>query len=209
MFAKDGIGSPGLEGVGLVLTMLSQLMFMFLCILISKGWTITTNHLGQPLLVKGTILIMFILYLALFIWDYVGRDPASTIYFFDSIVGYLIISVRIGILIWFCWSIVDTYQMEDDPGKRRFYITFGMLALCWFLMLPFFVLVALGLDDWVRYRVVTGITLVIDAFGLVSMVFLFWPTRIEDYFTVRTTPFQSKLLGNKNEGTAEGNYDTL
>jgi len=208
VFSDNGVGSPGIEGVGLALTMMAQLMFMFLCILISKGWTITTNHLGQALAVKATMLAMCVLYLALFIWDYVGRDPASTIYFYDSAVGYIIIVVRVGIMVWFCWSIVETYKIEEDSQKKRFYLIFGSLAVTWFLMLPFFVLVALGLDDWVRYKAVTGICLVIDAFAFVTMVALFWPTRIETFFTVRPTPLQATML-HKNADTAQGNYETL
>jgi len=158
--------------------------------------------------VKGAILAMFILYLALFIWDYVGRDPASVVYFFDSAVGYIIIVVRLGLLGWFCWSLVETYKMEEDPAKRRFYLIFGGLAAAWFVFLPFFVLVALGMPDYNRYKGVTGISLAIDSFGLVSMVFLFWPSRIESFFTVRPTPLQATML-HKNANTAEGNYDTL
>lgn len=79
--------------------MMSQLVFMFFCLLIAKGWTITTSHLDQAIVLQGrfeialhlrkqvSMVVMIILYLSLFIWDFVGRDPASTIYFWDSAVG--------------------------------------------------------------------------------------------------------------------------
>jgi len=209
VYADNGIGSPGLEGFALFLTMLSQLVFMFLCILISKGWTITTNHLAQSLAIKSVMLVLLVLYIALFIWDYVGRDPASTIYFWDSPVGYIIVVVRVGIMVWFMWSILETYRMEEEALKRKFYVIFGSLAAWWFALLPFFVLVALGISDWNRFRTVSGITLFIDSVGLVVLVGLFWPTRIENFFTVHPTPLKATMLGGKTADTAAGNYDSL
>lgn len=33
------------------------------------------------------MVVVLIFYIALFAWDYAGRDPASTMYFYDSAVG--------------------------------------------------------------------------------------------------------------------------
>jgi len=182
---------------------------MFVCILIAKGWTITTNHLDQPNIIKGIMILILVLYVALFIYDYVGRDPASTMYFYDSAVGYLVIILRVAIMIWFMYSIRQTYSLEDNVSKNRFYLAFGSLAAAWFLVLPLLVLIALGIVDYERYRVITGFLLIVDTVAWVSLVILFWHTRVYEYFTVKPTALQSSLVVSKDAESVQGNYDSL
>jgi len=209
-FASNGIGAPGLEGLGLAFNMLSQLLFMFLCLLISKGLTITVNHLDKSALAVPVVMaIMLFLYLMLFVSAYAWTDPASTMYFFDSIVGYIIIASRVGIFGWFCWSIFEIFKLEPESEKRKFYLMFGGLASAWFLFLPFIALIALGISEWNRYGVVTGLSLAVDSAAWLAMVILFWPSRIDTYFSVRPAPLQSSIAYGTGSGTAQGNYDTL
>jgi len=85
---------------------------------------------------------------------------------------------------------------------------FGGLASAWFLFLPFIALIALAIDEWKRYGVVTGLSLAVDSAAWLAMLFLFWPSRIDTYFSVRPAPLQSSMKFGTT-GTAQGNYDTL
>lgn len=69
--------------------------------------------------------------------------------------------------------------------------------------------VALGVPVWDRYRVITGFLLVIDAIAYTSMVALFWPSRVSDYFSVKPTPLQTTMVYSTGDSTAQGSYDSL
>jgi len=209
VYSGNGVGNPGVEGIGLALNMMSQLLFMFLCLLISKGLTITVNHLEKSALAVPVVMgVMMLLYVLLLVSAYAWTDPASTVYFFDSIVGFLIVASRVVIYIWFCYSLWEIFQIEVEIEKKRFYSIFGGLASGWFLFLPFIVLIALGIAEWNRFGVVTGLSLAVDASAWILMVILFWPSRIEKYFAVRPTPLGASMKGGSTS-TAEGNYDSL
>jgi len=69
--------------------MASQVVLMFQCILIAKGWAITTSYLSEKYIVLVVMGLFVIAYLALFIWDKAAPNPESTLYFYDSIPGTL------------------------------------------------------------------------------------------------------------------------
>eukprot|EP01126_Amoeba_proteus_P003189 TRINITY_DN11050_c0_g2_i2.p1 TRINITY_DN11050_c0_g2~~TRINITY_DN11050_c0_g2_i2.p1 ORF type:complete len:363 (-),score=47.81 TRINITY_DN11050_c0_g2_i2:146-1234(-) len=196
VYAKNGEGVVGLEGLALVLAMSAQLLMMMICILVSKGWTISTNVLFQANLIKLLLLLISVCYLFLILWNYIWRDPASTLYFYDSTPGLVIAAFRVLITIWFVLSLNKSRKIETEEKKKRFYLNFGLIFSFWFLILPFLVLVAFGIESWYRRRTVDGISLGIDCFGFSCLVFLFWPSRISEYFNVtgRSPALGSSLL---------------
>eukprot|EP01126_Amoeba_proteus_P032453 TRINITY_DN3165_c0_g1_i2.p1 TRINITY_DN3165_c0_g1~~TRINITY_DN3165_c0_g1_i2.p1 ORF type:complete len:305 (-),score=33.42 TRINITY_DN3165_c0_g1_i2:130-1044(-) len=184
MFSSSGVGSSGLAGFARVLLMFGELFLMYLCILISKGWSVTTNHISKPNLFKILLVIISIFYFAFVLWGHVGADPADTVYFYQSSAGYLIITLRILLAGWFCWNLYETHQIEKVGAKLKFYLYFAVLYFQWFMFLPVLVFISLGIDPWHRERLVEAISLVEDALALSCFVFLFWPTRISQYFQV-------------------------
>jgi len=135
-YGTNGVGLPALRGFGDLTAMLCQVMMMFMCILVSKGWTITTNYLTDKVAILVVTLLYFISHLSLFIWDYVGRDPADTLYFYDSWPGLVVILLRIALTAWFLYSLSMTVQLESVTEKRTFYLYFGGSYTLWFLLLP-------------------------------------------------------------------------
>jgi len=188
VFLKNGMGTPGLKELGELLTMGAQLLLMFICVLISKGWVITTSVLTDKNMIMVTMGFVLLSYLALFIWDNAGRDPASTLYFFDSIPGLFVVILRIGVTAWFLWCLRSTISFEVLPDKRRFYTIFGFCFTVWFLLLPAIVGFALLLEPWYRFRTVRGLTLCADALAYMAFTVLLWPSRAALYFNIKPSP---------------------
>lgn len=199
IFGSDGIGVPALKGFGDLTSFAGQVMMMFMCILVAKGWTITTNYLTDKIAILVVTCLYFISHLSLFIWDYVGRDPASTLYFYDSIPGLLVILLRLGLAGWFLWSLSKTVQLESVAEKRTFYLYFGGSYTLWFLLLPAIVAFALVLEPWYQMRTVTGMMLTADALAMLWFVILLSASRAAKYFNIKATPHllaeQQRLAG--------------
>jgi len=201
IYMNNGIGAPGLKGLGELLTMGAQLILMFLCVLVAKGWAITTSLLSDRNILLVTMALFLLAYLALFIWDNAGRDPASTLYFYDSIPGLIVILLRIAVTAWFLWCLRSTIGFEALPDKRKFYVIFGFCFTVWFLLLPGIVAFSLVLDPWYRFRTVRGLTLSADALAYLAFIVLLWPSRAASFFNIKPTPL---LLSENDQGSAYG-----
>jgi hypothetical protein len=177
--------------------MASNLLLMFLCILIAKGWAITTNYLSQRNIVLIVMSLFALGFIILFIWDNFARDPASVYYFYESPPGVIVLVLRCIIVGWFLWSLRDTLRLENLPERRNFYYIFAICYSAWFVMLPIVVLILSFVDAWVRFKIVRSLSITIDFLGLAALAFLFWPTRAQTYFSIRSTP-QLIDKGNKN-----------
>jgi hypothetical protein len=187
VYAGDGIGAPALEAFGNLLNMGSNLLLMFFCILVAKGWAITSHYLSQKNIVFIIMSLFILSYLFLFIWDNFARDPALTLYFYESVPGFIVLVLRTVLVIWFLWCLRDTLRLENLPERRQFYKIFGIAYSFWFLLLPVVVFILSFVDPWVRFKIVRGISIAIDFAGFGALVFLLWPTRAQNYFTIRTT----------------------
>eukprot|EP01121_Diplochlamys_sp_Union-15-3_P016403 TRINITY_DN5567_c0_g1_i1.p1 TRINITY_DN5567_c0_g1~~TRINITY_DN5567_c0_g1_i1.p1 ORF type:complete len:451 (-),score=44.13 TRINITY_DN5567_c0_g1_i1:20-1324(-) len=205
IYANNGFGSPGLRGTGEILHMMSILFLMLLLILLAKGWAVTSNTVTDKNLMMLIIVAFVLAYVALFIWDNVGRDPASTLYFYDSVPGLLVVLLRVLTLIWFFWCLVKTRRLETNPEKRRFYLFFGLGFGLWFVALPLIVAISLGLPSWWRQKVVDGLILTINVIAYILLTILLWPTRAQKYFSIKPS---SILISDMDTSTQTGGYGT-
>jgi len=196
VYAGDGVGAPALEAFGNLLNMGSNLLLMFFCILVAKGWAITSHYLSQKNIVLIVMAFFILGYLFLFIWDNFARDPAATLYFYESVPGVIVLILRTVLVIWFLWCLRDTLRLENLPERRQFYKIFGVAYTAWFLLLPLVVFILSFVDPWVRFKIVRGISIAIDFAGFAALAFLLWPTRASNYFTIRST---SQLLEVEND----------
>jgi len=202
IYAGDGVGAPALESFGNLLNMISNLLLMFFCILVAKGWAITSTYLSQKNIVLIVMSVFTLGYLVLFFWDTFARDPALTLYFYESVPGVIVLILRTVLVIWFLWSLRDTLRLENLPERRQFYKIFGVSYSVWFLLLPIFVFILSFVDPWVRFKIIRGISIAIDFAGLGALVFLLWPSRAQHYFTIRQTP---QLIESGESGEKESN----
>jgi len=142
-------------------------------------------------------------YISLITWDNVGRDPASTLYIYESAPGIAILVVRFLTLCWFFWELRLTFLEETHPSKRQFYLIIGGVAAAWFLMLILIVSIAAVLPAYTRAKTVTGMYLTMNTLGFSSLVFLMWPSRAHKYFQMEQADV---LLGSAFHNSP---YDSL
>jgi hypothetical protein len=192
VYANNGHGAPGLKGFGEFIDLIAQLLFIFLLILIAKGWAITKNEITDKPIIIGTMAILAIVYLAMFIWDQVGRSPASSVYIYDAGAGISMLVFRTLAMIWFIFCVFQTTREETNPNKRLFYFVFGGAYPVWFIMLPFIAIVASAIAAWDRFKIVQALYLVMNLIGFSAIAFLLWPSRVAEYFEISKTDL---LLG--------------
>lgn len=101
VYQNNGVGVPAFEGIGnsmlgklglfveffIVLDLMAQLVFIFLLVLIAKGWCITKTTIDDRKIVLIGLGLLAASYLALFIWENVGVDPATTLYIYETAPG--------------------------------------------------------------------------------------------------------------------------
>jgi len=184
VYSGDGIGVPGLYGFGTFLDIVAQVVFILMLILISKGWAITKTQLEDRKANLVMTIILFLSYLALFIWQMLGMDHASDIYVYESPPGIVVIVVRALAMMWFIYCLRGTFSEENHPTKRKFYLTFGVCYIVWFLILPLITAISAGVDPWVRMKTVFILYITSNAVALAGMGYLLWPTRANEYFQI-------------------------
>ena len=200
IYSGNGVGAPVMDGISQVLDMVSQLFFMLLLILISKGWTISSPRLTDRRALFIILAVFLFSYVALFIWKEAATDSASTSYVYESPPGIILLVMRTLTLGWFLYCLHLTFTHETHPDKRRFYIVFGSLYSLWFIGLPVIVGVAAVLDAWVRMKIVMAIYLAFNMAAVSGLGWLLWPSRAHEYFRI-TAP--DLLAGGS------GSYDQL
>ena len=68
--------------------------------------------------------------------------------------GFLILSFRIAIMIWFLLELRKTIQIEHSEEKRRFYLHFGAGFLVWFVYLPIVAVICTQISPLWRYKTI-------------------------------------------------------
>lgn len=183
VYKNNGVGVPGLKGVAEILDITFQLSFMFLLILFAKGYAISKQQLTEKLILAIVFSILLVLYVAMFIWDYVGRNPALTQYVYQSVPGILILLIRMGFLVWFGLQLIRTRREEKNDIKNKFYLQFGIFYAVWFLLLPLIVIIAAAVTAWVKMKLIFPLYLIMNFLAMVWLVWLLWPTHASEYFT--------------------------
>jgi hypothetical protein len=105
-----------------VLDFLAVLALLHLMLDIAKGWPISTNYVPGRRINYAIIAFFALIYIMLFIWDNLVRDPASVLYLYESPPGYAIIALRFLVMLWFLYCIQQTFRLENEQRKRGFYM---------------------------------------------------------------------------------------
>jgi len=188
VFVGDGWGVPALSKFSVVMETLARISFMFLLILLAKGWTITTDEINPRWrwTVTIAIFLLTVAYFSLVISQYVAVDPASNLYAYSSVPGILIIVLNGLVGFWFFVQIFITYKQEDDPHKKGFFLKLMLLYTLWFAGLPVIAGLGIELPPWWCEKVVTSFSLSATTVAYAVLGYLLWPTRAEHYFKIKT-----------------------
>uniref|UniRef100_A0A914RYT0 GPR180/TMEM145 transmembrane domain-containing protein n=1 Tax=Parascaris equorum TaxID=6256 RepID=A0A914RYT0_PAREQ len=188
---------PFVKLLGQIFRAASTISFLFLLLLLAKGYTITRGRLSNVGAWKMAVLIsLFIItYLAMFIWQIRVFDPARITYMFESLPGYIIVGLRVLAWIWYCTSAYLT--VIKYPLKRNFYFVLSVLMTLWFWMGPISVIIAnFLLDNWVREEVVNLVDCSVVAYGYLVFMVLTWPSSANANFPyhVRTAQIGDAIM---------------
>lgn len=187
-YAGNGIGAPALQVIGNMLDMLSTVLFMFLLILIAKGWGITFPSLShiqdQRLVLAGALVLFFVMYVILFFWQELGLSPASDTVIYQSAPGFIYLVVRLLTMGYFIFCLVKTFREDTDSSKRTFYVIFGTSFSLWFVSIVLLVLVSFATSPWYRIKIIVPTYLSITAIAYGILIFLLWPSTVSKYFQV-------------------------
>jgi len=133
----------------------------------------------------------------MFIWENVARDDAKETYVYNTVPGIIIVVLRCLLMLWFLYSLRETYLEETSDTKRKFYFVFAVGFAIWFLTLPFIVSIAAGVAVWVRAKTVFSIYLIQNFLGMGFLTFLFLPKFSKEYFQMTK---KDLLFSSGNEG---------
>lgn len=182
VFVLNGIGMPFILGLGQFAALISQLVFLLALILISNGWTITSEELKNRNFIGAGLCTFAALHSILFVWDQFFRDPASTLYLYDSGPGMLIVVLHLASGVWF-WMSLQATSEEANTQKKEFLDVVKGFSL-WFGAIPTLVCIAIVLNPWNREKVVVGLEFLSTMLAMLSMQYFLWPSRAGEYFTI-------------------------
>ncbi|CEF60038.1 Transmembrane protein 145 [Strongyloides ratti] len=189
-YAKDGHSIKIIKVMGYILRGCSSSIFLFLLLLISKGFTITRARISN----SGTIKIMsvmalyLLIYFIMLFWSLEIFDRGIVYHMFESLPGYMFMGLRIIAWIWFLRCCIIT--IKKYPIKKKFYCSFIPLVSVWFLSgATTLVISNFWLDNWVREEVVNFVDCALITYGHLGFLFLTLPSSANQNFPyhVRTT----------------------
>jgi hypothetical protein len=212
-FMSNGFGSPILHLMAYCMRLGAQLLLLFLLLLVASGfvatrhllfislsrlgdmchvfsffrWAVSTESVPNRALIGVVFSALGFLYFLLFFWA-AARDRASTLYLYDSFPGYAIALCNMACGGLFLHWLRDSYASEQNEAKKHFYYRLGLGYAWWFFSLFVVILISSRLNSWQRECAVTGMQLGVDLAAFAAMVFLLWPSRAAEYFSVAATP---------------------
>jgi len=190
VYGNDGVGAPACRVIGQLFMGLANIVFAVLLIAIASGWAITYHDLPRKLVILIIGVVYLVVYLILFIIiSATGQTAASTqfVYAEGALLGFVILYILvcwIGVWGYFAYCLYMTWREEAQFDKRLFYLIFGIGCTAWFILPAIFNFISMGIAEWYRPRVVDAFQLTATFIGVVALVVLLWPSRVEKYFRI-------------------------
>jgi len=209
VYASNGIGANGCRVFGQLLMGLANIVFALLLIAIASGWAITYHDLPRKFYIAGIGGAYLVIYLILFIiMSASGQSAASTQFVYAqggllAVVVIYILLCWLGVWGYFAYSLWLTWREEAQFDKRLFYLIFGIGCTAWFILPAFFNFVSMAIAEWYRPRVVDAFQLTATFIGVVALVILLWPSRVEKYFRISSNADYSTGGANPEGGVPE------
>ncbi|KAH3757131.1 transmembrane protein 145-like [Pelomyxa schiedti] len=177
IFSNNGIGYPELVSTFNFFDIVSELIFLLLILYLGKGYKISSRKLTHHRLLLLLWFPFIWAYLALYFYQLYGVDPATTLYIYESIPGYIIIALRILMMFVFLFIVSRTFIIETRVENRRFYIVFAATYALWFISLPIIVLAMHFVPAWRRQKVVVPVQLGVKFFSYLILALMFRPLK--------------------------------
>nr|XP_047130393.1 transmembrane protein 145-like isoform X2 [Hydra vulgaris] len=206
-YGLSGKPQEGLQNFARGMHCIGDLIFVVLCILLGKGFTVTRgkiSSLGQVKLSVFTTLYA-ITYIVLFIYQTKSFDPGYVLYLYESPAGVGVCILRIIAWVWFCYGIY--FSLKNYPHKRLFYFPFWLFYTLWFLSGPLVVLLASYVfESYMRAQVMNAVDRTIAFMASVFFLVLTRPSQANTNFPYHVRTSQIGIMENNNPSDKE-NFD--
>jgi hypothetical protein len=206
-YVYDGVGYRGFYWLGALLSLLSRNVFLFLLLLLSKGWTISVATLAarnSALLVCANVLLDSIILL----WEGLVWQPEMT-----RVPSTCAFFMRLSQLLWIVYFIYfvrncnQSSKDEIDEFKKRVYYGLGSYFGLWMLSLALIGSLALILSPWVRPIVIATVTELSTAAAYAGFAALIYPPHAKRFFAISgpsvldSSGFRDQSYGNEGQAT--------
>lgn len=184
---KNGVGHHALAQAAEVAEAFARCVFMLLLILVGKGWTVTNEELTGKAFIIGAILGFLLLHVLILIWKFHLEDPAMTVLATPlKVILYFELGLWFSFCVYFAMSTYQTFSKEDNPVKKKLFLTLMLFYIPWFALYPTinFLDLTSALGATHRTMIIASTSTVIAFIGYVILSFLTWPSRAEEYFNV-------------------------
>ncbi|GAB5368768.1 hypothetical protein AAMO2058_001348300 [Amorphochlora amoebiformis] len=120
-FTFTGIGIPICNSLSELLFLASRLTLLLFLLLVAQGWGTVKIGINYRESLFGLLGGFCMCYFLLLLWDVKFRDPASTLYLYESIPGVFILILDILATVWYVLSARKTLQVTPNPNPNPFY----------------------------------------------------------------------------------------
>jgi len=149
-FAKDGLGNTMLKTAALYATNIAETILLIALILLAKGWTIVFRKLSNQGLMRIALYSSIYTCVLIFAitWSTIHYDPATNLYFYETVPGYVVVVLRVLAIFWFCYSTSNT--IHKMQSKIHFYRKLTLGVFFWLMSLPLLLLISIATPSTMR-----------------------------------------------------------
>lgn len=155
-----------------------KLILTTLFIVISQGWTITTNVLPKRSLLFSIVGVTFLLECFGLVMQgiYAESHDAYSSRAREGSVGLLLVLMQLGLYGWFLKGVTKCISVESKrmSERRGFLMSFAVCCSVWFLTEPLLVIVSTFVANYIRHRLLLGGALLVQTLALCSVSTLFF-----------------------------------
>ena len=72
----------------------------------------------------------------------------------QTLPGYLMLLLSSLVIFWFLFELKNSFALEEDHEKMKFYLHFGAGYLCWFIYMPILALICSQVSALWRYKTI-------------------------------------------------------
>jgi hypothetical protein len=197
VYLHDGRGLPPLDLLHEVLFMASQVAQSSLLVLIALGYTLFHSSLKELSLVNPIVTITALVHALLVAFGKMNDGASNKYHENEGIVGWLLLSLRLGLYIWF---IIALQRSQQQSGLRlqSFLKEFRIAGSLYFLAFPVIFLIVQLFAPYLQHPIMQTGLMAMQAASHVWLSSLFFSRG--NYFKVSI--LSSSLL--PGFGTAEG-----
>jgi len=211
IYANDGIGADGLKITAEVLHGLSECTLILLIVLIAKGWNVREYTTGAKVAMVVCMGGLFCLYIAMIVEANLHAAMPTAIYIYDTPPGIVLNCLRVAfaflLVAIFVYGVVkadstgvNTDVVREAMGKLMIFI---FLVVLWLVIVPLCSLGVAFIDDFDREKIAVSFECIGHMYGCVMMLYILWPSRIQDYFAVKESALTESITAEWNTGSGD------